>query len=179
LREESTMNKQTHLATWDEMRLRHGIMLRLLEQIPATGLTSHPIGGMRTPVELVVHIYTSAEQIADSVLTGRLADYDEKPVVASITTREQLLAFVNATWASIDRKARSVSDAQLASLVETPWGKPFPGAAMLGFIHDEYLHHRGQLYAFVRTFGTEPVMVWDFENNAPEFRPQQQLAAKS
>ena len=54
--------------------------------------------------------------------------------------------------------------------VQTPWGEPFPGFAILGFIHDEYLHHRGQLYAYVRVFGIEPVMMWDFDHNAPEFQ---------
>src|SRR3989442_408418 len=51
------MNKQGHLANWDQMRLRHGITLRLLEQIPDDQLTRHPIAGMRTPVELLVHMY--------------------------------------------------------------------------------------------------------------------------
>lgn len=171
------MNKQSHLESWDLLRMRHGITLRLLEQFPAEGLTSRPIAGMRTPVELVVHMYVSAEQIAGSVLTGTLGAYDEAPVVASITTREQLLAFAANAWENTDRKARQVTDAQLKAMVDTPWGKAFPGSAMLGFIHDEYLHHRGQLYAYLRTFGIEPVMVWDFEHNAEAFRPREHAQA--
>jgi uncharacterized damage-inducible protein DinB len=177
MREDAPMNKQAHLTTWDSMRLRHGITLRILDQLPETGITSHPIAGMRTPVELLVHMYTSADAIAEGVLAGTLPDYDEKPIAASIATRAQLLELVNRTWASIDRKAQSVTDAQLAGLVQTPWGKPFPGAQMIGFIHDEYLHHRGQLYAFLRTFGIEPVFVWDFEHNAAEFQPREVVKA--
>ena len=132
---------------------------------------------MRTPVELLVHMYAGIESLADGVLTGRCGTPDEKSVVDTITTRAQLLDYVRRTWASGDKKARQVTDAQLAGLVKTPWGEPFPGAAMIGFIHDEFLHHRGQLYAFVRTYGTEPVMVWDFDHNAREFQPKQHSEA--
>jgi len=167
------MNKQSHLATWDMMRLRHGITLRLIEQFPADGLASHPIAGMRTPIEILVHMYLGAVSIADSALTGTLVSPDEKAAAAAITNREQLLAFVKRSWKAADEKAHAVTDAQLAAMVNTPWGDSFPGFVMFGFISDDYLHHRGQLYAFVRTFGIEPVMVWDFEHSAPEFQPKQ------
>lgn len=171
------MNRQTHLAMWDQMRMRHGITLRLLEQIPAGKLTSHPIAGMRTPVELVVHMYISLRQLAESVRTGTLAEFDDgAKAAAGIQTAKQLLAYVNEAWAAADREARAVTDVQLGAPVKAPWGV-FPGAAMYGVTHDEYLHHRGQLYAFVRTYGIEPVMVWDFDNNAPEFKPESAISA--
>lgn len=171
--EGSDMNKQSHLAAWDMMRLRHGITLRLIEQFPADGLASHPIAGMRTPIEILVHMYLGAELIAGSVLTGSLVSGDEKAAVASITNREQLLAFVSKCWAAADKNAHAATDAQLAGMVSTPWGESYPGFAMFGFISDEYLHHRGQLYAYLRTFGIEPLMVWDFDHSAPEFQPKQ------
>jgi uncharacterized damage-inducible protein DinB len=167
------MNQQTHLALWDQMRMRHGITLRVLEQIPADKLASHPIAGMRTPIELVVHMYSGVKLFSESVLAGTVAKYDEKAAAAAITTKAQLLAFVNDAWAAGDKAAQAVSEAQLAGIVNTPWGDPFPGFAMFGIVTDEYLHHRGQLYAFVRALGMEPVMVWDLEHNAPEFRPRQ------
>jgi uncharacterized damage-inducible protein DinB len=167
------MNQQTHLALWDQMRMRHGITLRVLEQIPADQLASHPIAGMRTPIELVVHMYAGVKVFSESVLAGTVAEFNEKAAVAAITTKAQLLAFVNDAWAAGDKAAQAVSEAQLAGIVSTPWGDPFPGFAMFGIVNDEYLHHRGQLYAFVRALGIEPVMLWDLEHNAPEFRPRQ------
>ena len=32
------MNQQTHMRLWDQMRLRHGIALRVIEQVPADKL---------------------------------------------------------------------------------------------------------------------------------------------
>ena len=168
------MNKQAHLATWDMMRLRHGITLRVIDQIPADKIHSHPIAGMRTPVELLVHVYMGVSGLADGVVKGTLSSPDEKAAAAAIQTKEQLVAFVQKHWTEGNRTALSLTDAQLAGMVSAPWGESYPGFAMMGFIHDEYLHHRGQLYAYVRTFGIEPVMVWDFDHNAPEYQPNAQ-----
>lgn len=168
------MDRATHLANWDMMRLRHGITLRLVEQFSDAHLTSHPIAGMRTPVEILVHVYLFMDAMADSARTGKLTANaaDEPKLAATLKTRAQLLAFMNERWEAADRAARALTDDDLKRIVQTPWGQ-FPGAAMLGFIYDEFLHHRGQLYAFVRVLGMEPAMVWDFEHNAPEFQPRQ------
>ena len=48
-----------------------------------------------------------------------------------------------------------------------------PGFAMLNLLPDEYLHHRGQLYAYLRQLGMKPPENWDFEHSAPEFQPKQ------
>ena len=166
------MKMHRHLTMWDQMRMRHGITLRVLDQIPADKLASHPIPGMRTPIELVVHMYTYLKLFTGSVLEGKLAEFDEKAAVAPIQTKEQLLAFVKDAWNTGDRNANAVTEKQLDAIVKTAWGS-FPGYMMFGMLYDEYLHHRGQLYAFVRMFGSEPVMLWDFEHNSSEFRPRE------
>jgi uncharacterized damage-inducible protein DinB len=167
------MDRKIHLVLWDQMRLRHGITLRVIEQIPDDKLAAHPIAGMRTPIELLVHMYAGVRVFAESVLAGKVAPFDEKAAVAAVKDRATLMAFVNAAWATGNKAAHAVEDAHLGAIIDTPWGDPFPGFAMFGIITDEYLHHRGQLYAYVRALGIEPVMVWDFENSAPEFRPRQ------
>ena len=165
------MNKQTHLAMWDQQRQRHGITLRVLEQIPEAELGKHPIAGMRTPTELLVHMYVMLESMAKSVHTGTLESVDEAPIVAACSSKAKLRDYLARAWAAGDKQARSVTDVQLGATVSTPWGDSFPGNAIFGILTDEYLHHRGQLYAFVRTYGLQPVMVWDLEHNAPEFQP--------
>lgn len=167
------MKMHRHLTMWDQMRMRHGITLRVLDQIPADKLATHPIPGMRTPIELVVHMYTYVKVFTESVIKGKLPEIDEKTAVAGIKTKEQLLSFVNAAWNVADRNANAVTEKQLEATVKSAWGN-FPGYMMFGMLYDEYLHHRGQLYAFVRVFGIEPVMLWDFDHNASEFRSREQ-----
>ncbi len=166
------MNKQVHLGNWEMLRLRHGITLRVVDQLTDEQLNAKPITGMRSALEIVVHMYSGMRQMVEGVVSGSLGDSVEKSVLEKVKTKAQLLAYMAETWTASNTVAQGLTDAQIGGLVKTPWGEPFPGFAILGFIHDEYLHHRGQVYAFVRTFGIEPVMLWDFDHNAPEFQKQ-------
>ena len=44
------------------------------------------------------------------------------------------------------------------------------GLMLLDF--DEHLHHRGQLYAYLRAIGVVPPFIWSFDDNAPEYQPR-------
>lgn len=166
------MNKAMLHPIWDMMRQRTGILLRCVEALPADKLDSHPIAGMRTPKELVVHAAGFMRLVPDAVLNGAVGNVDEKAVVAGIGSKDQLATFVMECWTAADQATAKVTDAQLGALVSTPWGGSYPGFVMYSILQDEFLHHRGQLYAFVRALGAEPPMNWDFEHNAEEFRPK-------
>jgi len=51
------LNQRALNGMWDLMRQKHGITLRLIESLPEDKLHAHPIPGMRTPAELIVHMY--------------------------------------------------------------------------------------------------------------------------
>lgn len=165
------MKKTSLTPIWDMMRLRHGIGLRCIEALPADQLDSHPVRGMRTPKELVVHAYGFLRAAAESVPTGTLT-MDEKADLAKIKTREDLVAYAQTSWKAADAAFANITDTQLAANVKAPWGE-MPGATMITTVQDEYLHHRGQLYAYLRQLGVEPPMNWDFEHSAPELQPKQ------
>ena len=165
------MNKATLAPIWDMIRLRHGIGLRCVQALPADQLDSHPIRGMRTPKELVVHMYSFIRAAAESVITGSLA-WDEKAELAKVKTRDELAAYAQTCWKAADASYAKITDAQLSAKVKAPWGE-MPGFVMLTTIPDEYLHHRGQLYAYLRQLGVEPPANWDFEHSAPELQPKQ------
>jgi hypothetical protein len=176
------MNKQTLLQMWDMMRQRHGIALRLVGGMPADRLDNRPIPDMRTPKELVVHLYEIVVKgMPESVVSGEMKVDDslehERQVAATLQTRDDVLRFMRDCWSAADRAVAAVTDAQLAAEVKTPWGMNFPGWMMFGINHDEFLHHRGQLYVFARALGVEPPMMWDFGNNEPEYRPKAQATA--
>ena len=42
---------------------------------------------------------------------------------------------------------------------------------------DEFMHHRGQLYAMARACGVAPPFLWSYGENAPEFQPREAAAA--
>jgi uncharacterized damage-inducible protein DinB len=171
------MNKQTLTRMWDHLRQCNGIAMRVIASLPDDKLDSHPIPNMRTPKQLVVHLYDDIiKAMAESVPRGELS-YDtsrgtEKKIAAGIRSRAELLDFARGRWNAADQAVASATDAQLAAEVKTPFGRTMPGAMILGAMTDEFFHHRGQLFAYLRALGGEPPTMWDFEHNEPAFQPK-------
>ena len=166
------MNSKDLTGMWDHLRKCQGIARRAIATIPADALHSRPIPSMRTPTELVVHLYaTSLREMAEGVARGTIVEPDEAGMVARIKTRDDLLAFVDESWAAASRAVGSITDEQLAATVATPWNFSAPGDLFMRAIHDEFLHHRGQLFVYLRALGQAPPDMYDFEHNAPEFQP--------
>ena len=168
------MDKQTLNQVWDQFRQKYGVYLRLLEALPADRYHSHPVKGMRTPAELVAHVSGSiVRDIAQGVAKGAITadeSLDEK-VAAGLKTREDMLSFARKCWGQANVAVAATGDAQLKAMVPTPWNMTFPGWVGFNILSDEFLHHRGQLYAYARVCGIEPPFIWGFAENAPEFRP--------
>src|SRR5262249_21149957 len=149
----------------------HGIGLRCVQALPADKLDSHPVRDMRTPKELIVHMYGYLRVAVESVAAGTLT-WDEAADVAAIKTKDDLVAFARNCWHKADAAFAKLTDEQLAAPVKAPWGD-MRGDIMVTTIVDEFLHHRGQLYAFLRQLGVAPPVNWDYENSEPELQPKQ------
>jgi uncharacterized damage-inducible protein DinB len=89
-----------------------------------------------------------------------------------LKTKADLIAFARKCWDQANAAVAGIGDAQLQAMVPTPWGMTFPGWVGFNILNDEFLHHRGQLYAYARLCGVEPPFIWGFKDNAPEFRPK-------
>jgi len=169
------MTKAQFTPWWDHFRTVNGITFRAIQAIPKDKIDARPCKDMRSPRELVGHMYYSMPSIAEGTLKGEIqwSEEADKAAVANVKSHEDLVRFAQEGWKTADRAFQAISDDQLAAMVKTPWGESFPGFVCANIIYDEHLHHRGQLYAFLRQFGIEPPFVWDFEHNAPEFQPKQ------
>ena len=166
-------DRQTFLGWWEHFRQVNGITLRIVSALPADKFDSRPIPNMRTPKELLVHMYGMiVRNIPVGMTRAEVVNCDEKAAVASLKTRDDVLRYCREQWAEGDAAARTITDANLQSAVKTPWGMDAPGSVMAAIISDEYMHHRGQLYAYARALGVEPPMVWDFEHNEAAFAPK-------
>lgn len=168
------MNKQMLEQSWDQVRQKYGVYLRLLEAFPEDRYHTHPIPGMRTPAELAVHISgTVVRDIAQGVAKGRITadESGEAKVAAELGSKAALIAYAKRCFEQASAAVATIGDAQLNAMVPTPWNMSFPGWVGFGIMSDEFLHHRGQLYAFARACGVEPPFAWGFDANAPEYRP--------
>jgi hypothetical protein len=170
----SIMNKQVFDQSWDQLRQKYGIYLRLLETIPEQHYNSHPIAGMRSPAELVVHTSgTVVRDITRGVAKGRITadESSEAKTATDLGTKTAIIEFAKQCWGLANTAAATIGDAQLSAIVPTPWNMTFPGWVGFNVLSDEFLHHRGQLYTYARACGAEPPFIWGFADNAPEFRP--------
>ncbi len=166
------MNKAQVGGMWDHMRTINGITMRAIQAIPKDQIDSRPVRDMRTPKELVAHMYAAMNSIAEGIVKGSIAPEEKMESGAAIKSHDDLVRFASDCWKSADKAVRSLTDAQIGATVKTPWGMDFPGFVCVNIIYDEHLHHRGQLYAYLRQMGIEPPFMWDFENSAPEFQPK-------
>jgi len=159
---------------WEEMRLVNGITLRAIEAVPADKIDTRPIRDMRTPKELVTHMAETMRHCAVGATKGKIEAYEEreKATCEGIKTREDLIRVMASAWNEANAAVRSLTDEQAVAAVETPWNFAPPGWLCIQIIFDEHVHHRGQLYAYLRALGIEPPFMWDFENNAPEYKPK-------
>lgn len=168
------MNRQWLDGMWDHMRRKYGIYLRVLDAIPADRFHDHPIAEMRSPAELVVHISGSiVRDIAEGVASGTIApgEAGEDALAAGLGTKDDVLAYARECWSRADAAIAKVGDEQLGGSVANNWGMPLNGTFAMVILGDEFMHHRGQLFAYARACGAEPPFMWGFEDNDPEFRP--------
>jgi uncharacterized damage-inducible protein DinB len=167
------VNRQWLDGLWDHTRRKYGIYLRVLEAIPADRFHDHPIAGMRSPAELVVHTSASiVRDIAEGVASGSIGadEAGESEVAAGLGSKDDAIAFARDCWTRADAAISKVGDEQLGGSVANPWGMPLNGTFAMVILGDEFTHHRGQLYAYVRACGGEPPFMWGFDDNDPEFR---------
>ncbi|MGH7742477.1 MAG: DinB family protein [Candidatus Eiseniibacteriota bacterium] len=170
------MNQKSFIGLWDHIRQIVGIGIRAVEALPEGQLDAHPIAKMRTPKELAYHQFATLRELLEGLVRGDIKDAEDADA-AKIRTKAELLKFCHESWTAANRAAQSVTDEKLTAMVKTPWGRDLPGNVVVVISSDEFLHHRGQLYAFVRALGGEVPEMWDFAHNAEEYRPAQTAKA--
>jgi len=169
------MDRTTLDGMWNHFRTIHGITLRAIQAVPGDKIDSRPVRDMRTPRELIVHAYGTMRAIAEGATKGEVSwdeAKDEKAACEAIRSHADLVRYAEDCWKAADRAIGSLTPAQITGPVKTPWGFEPPGFICVTIIYDEHLHHRGQLYAYLRQMGVEPPFMWDFEHNAPEYQPK-------
>ena len=131
---------------------------------------------MRTPKELAVHAFAYIRCIPGGVVNGKLTAEGCTEPVADIKTKADLVKWCRESFEIASRDFEKLTDAQLAAMVDTLFGQPFPGWMLLTIAYDEHLHHRGQIFAFLRALAVEPPFIWSFEENDAAFQPKQTTA---
>jgi uncharacterized damage-inducible protein DinB len=175
----AAMTKTSLDQMWDQFRQKYGVYLRILQAIPEDRFATQPIPGMRSPGELAVHVSGSiVRDIAQGVAKGQItADEGAEPrVAAELGSKAAIIGFAERCFERATDAVGQIGDRELQAMVATPWGASWPGWIAFHILSDEFLHHRGQLSAYVRACGAEPPFIWGYEANAERYRPKAEPA---
>lgn len=166
------MTRQQPLARRDAFNLEHGITVRAIAVFGDQDLDFRPRPGMRTPRELVFHIYAQEKALAEAAVQGRFTpehanrsnpeDPSTAADLAKLGTVADAVAYANACHQAAENIFRAMSEEDVARRIESPFGT-YPAWRFFVFAHDEHWHHRGQLYTYLRLLGKEPPMLYDYQ----------------
>jgi uncharacterized damage-inducible protein DinB len=170
------MNKQEVLARRDYFNLVHGVTVRAIDAFTDEELDFRPRPAMRTPRELIFHIYSQEKLLAEAARQGRFTmeaasrsspeDEINASALKALGTVRAARAYAEACHQAADNIFRTMSEDEIIRPVESPMGT-YPAWQYFAFAYDEHWHHRGQLYTYLRLLGKEPPMLYDYGAGQP------------
>jgi len=165
------MTKAELLAKLKYFNMVHGVTLRAIAALDDKDLEFRPQPAMRTPKELIFHIYAQEKILAEAARQGRFdaeaanRSNPEAETVAvelkALATVGDVRAYAEACHQSAVNILGAMSEEDLACPVDSPFGT-YPAWRYFDFGYDEHWHHRGQLYTYLRLLGKEPPMLYDY-----------------
>ena len=166
------MTKDEFLKQRDYFNMVHGVTIRAIKAMSDADLDFRPKPGMRSPRELIFHIYAQERALAEAARDGRFtpemanASNSEDPAnataVAALATVGDAAAYADGCHRTAEEILRSMSEDAIARPIDSPFGA-YPSWRFLQFAHDEHWHHRGQLYTYLRLLGKQPPELYDFQ----------------
>jgi uncharacterized damage-inducible protein DinB len=165
------MNKQELLARRDYFNMVHGVTVRAIDAFSDEELDFRPRPAMRTPRELIFHMYSQEQLLAEAAQQGRFTieaagrsnpeNEAGSSALKGLATVSHARAYADACHQAAEQIFRTMSENDVVRPVESPFGT-YPAWQYFLFAYDEHWHHRGQLYAYLRLLGKEPPMLYDY-----------------
>jgi uncharacterized damage-inducible protein DinB len=165
------MDQQTFSALREYFNLVHSVTLRAIGAFTDQDLDFRPKSEMRTPRELIFHVYSQQKILAEAVQQGRFtaeaasrSSPEEQAVAAelqALVTVDDLKTYAQACHQTAQSIFSLMSENQLNHPVESPFGT-YPAWRYFAFAYDEHWHHRGQIYTYLRLLGKQPPMLYDY-----------------
>jgi uncharacterized damage-inducible protein DinB len=163
------MDQQTFSTLCQYFNMVHSVTLRAIDAFTDQHLDFRPKPGMRTPRELIFHVYSQEKSLAKAARQGRFAveeagrsSPEEQPTeLQALVTVNDLKTYAQACHQAAQAIFSAMSESELNAPVESPFGT-HPAWRYFAFAYDEHWHHRGQLYTYLRLAGKEPPMLYDY-----------------
>lgn len=136
-------------------------VLLLLEAIPDEKLDWKSGEDVRSISEVVAHIAASTYNLSSALGKDLPEGIDPSTFEKALLTKEQLSKAINNAFAFAKEASESVSDEDLTTQVDLPFGT-FTKRAVMTLILSHDTQHKGQFIAYARFIGVTPP--WNGDN---------------
>lgn len=139
-----------------------GLTRRVIDAFPDDAIMEFRIGDMRPFAEMVAEFLGMSVPSARGLATGEwISDGTTTGNAPKPVSKAQLLERWDADTAELDRIWPTIP-AHRFQEVDTAFGQwTMPGFALLLYVIDNEIHHRGQGYVYLRALGIEPPPFYD------------------
>ncbi|OQX92387.1 MAG: hypothetical protein B6D58_03305 [candidate division Zixibacteria bacterium 4484_95] len=153
------MDKKAILCYWNNVR---HLTLRILDEFPADKFDYRPAAEIMTVSQLFKHILNIEIYIRDGFLTGEWKEPSMAP--STFFEKEMLMDKLRSENQKTIQKLSEVPDGRFLKVRQTPYGE-VSGEILLMVAIDEEIHHRGNLYTYLRCLGkVPPQMIQNYGN---------------
>jgi Uncharacterized protein conserved in bacteria len=135
------------IAGWKSHR---NVLHDMLAEVSTEQLSFRPWEKGMSIAELVLHITGAMDMFAKTVQNGVYTPGSKQ----TVATAEELRAAAAAATEQAEAVLRSLTPEQLAQSIDF-FGNPVPGFALLQNAKDHEIHHKGQLFTYLRLTGIE------------------------
>lgn len=144
-----SFSMDSYVSNWNRI---HKQTARLMAVAPDGKYDWKPSETAMTLGELMNHLWISEWGLVEAAISGGFPK--ERP--AKIGSTAEMVAAFDKSHADLVDKVKALSAEQLAAEI-APFGpeKKMSRAVLLQFLHEHEIHHRGQLYVYLRMVGCE------------------------
>lgn len=156
----STETPQAFLTTeWLDHYLGHRRLTRkTIDAFPEEAFFNYTIAGMRTPAAILGELLALGAPGLRQIATGNVEALNEH---ISFTSKAEVLRLWDEATEEIERTWQTLTQDDFRKDLLSFGMYPGTGwSTVLYFIENE-VHHRGQLYVYLRSLGIEPPAFWD------------------
>jgi len=160
---EQTITQKAEVITSTElfkhwMGHRH-LTRRVIEAIPEKDFFNFSIGGMRTPAALVSELLAIAGPGLQQIVNGNTESLNEN--LEFNNSKKTALELWDKADAEIKKLWSQIKDERFHERIVT-FGQ-YEGSVWSSIFYfiDNEIHHRAQMYVYLRALGVEPPAFWD------------------
>jgi uncharacterized damage-inducible protein DinB len=132
---------------------------RVIEAFPEKDFFEYTIGGMRTASQLALELLAIGAPALKAIV-----ERDEKPYTeagATLTTKAQFLAQWDESTDMINTYFPQIPEEDFSKTFNLFGQYNSPIIHSILYFVDNEIHHRGQMYVYLRGLGIEPPFFWE------------------